>query len=72
MSKICLLVLCGLPASGKTTFAKSFRKFLHAITDHSWLPVHISYDELLPSSAEENLFEKERNENLVKRVASHY
>lgn len=47
-TRICLCVLCGLPAAGKSTLAQ-------AVTSHTaqrgWRSVVISYDDLIPGEA---------------------
>jgi hypothetical protein len=63
MSHICLLTLCGLPAAGKTTFAKSFAYFTaqqqgietncckESVAQKEFVQyhvLHVVYDELLP------------------------
>lgn len=65
MLDICVTVLCGIPGSGKSTFAKSLiDKSLVASQGYweeskslHWLLV--SYDEIIPTDVEKNIIEKE-------------
>ncbi|KAJ0015680.1 hypothetical protein NQD34_013970, partial [Periophthalmus magnuspinnatus] len=47
-SQICLVVLCGLPAVGKSTLARELRK---AAAGLGWRIAAVSYDELIPEEA---------------------
>lgn len=72
MSNICLLLFCGLPGAGKTSFARSIRTILHkqgysdipdaeasSSVNRQWQCLHVSYDELLPSAVEKCLIESD-------------
>lgn len=45
---VCLCVLCGLPAAGKSTLA---RKVLSAAAEHGWRASVVPYDDLIPEQA---------------------
>ena len=82
MSSICLLLFCGLPGAGKTSFARSIRTILHKhgaidIPDPEasssgtgqWQCLHVSYDELLPSAVEKCLIESgHKNEHVSRHI----
>jgi len=82
MSSICLLLFCGLPGAGKTSFARSIRTILHKqgandIPDAEasssgtgqWQCLHVSYDEILPSAVEKCLIESgQKNEHVSKHI----
>ena len=82
MSSICLLLFCGLPGAGKTSFARSIRTILHKqgandIQDaeasssgtEQWQCLHVSYDELLPSTVEKCLIESgHKNEHVSRNI----
>lgn len=69
MFDICVVVLCGIPGSGKSTFAKSMITKQTSLensvdwglrnesTTTHWLLV--SYDDMIPSDLEKDIIEKE-------------
>lgn len=65
MLDICVTVLCGIPGSGKSTFAKSLidkptvasQGYWEESKSLHWLLV--SYDEIIPTDVEKNIIEKE-------------
>lgn len=65
MLDICVTVLCGIPGSGKSTFAKSLidkstvasQGYWGESKSSHWLLV--SYDEIIPTDVEKNIIEKE-------------
>lgn len=62
---ICVTVLCGIPGSGKSTFAKSLIDKSTLASQHYWeesKSLHwllVSYDEIIPTDVEKNLIERE-------------
>ncbi|XP_029978397.1 L-seryl-tRNA(Sec) kinase [Sphaeramia orbicularis] len=46
--RVCLCVLCGLPAAGKTTLA---RTILRGTAQHEWRSTVVCYDDLIPDHA---------------------
>ncbi len=44
--RCCLVLLCGLPGAGKTTFAKKFAEHLKR-QENSCSVVHVCYDDLI-------------------------
>lgn len=65
MLDICVTVLCGIPGSGKSTFAKSLIDKSTLASQHYWeesKSLHwllVSYDEIIPTDVEKNLIERE-------------
>lgn len=63
MLDICVTVLCGIPGSGKSTFAKSLiDKCTMACQDYLDEPLHwllVSYDAIIPTDVEKNIIERE-------------
>lgn len=63
MLDICVTVLCGIPGSGKSTFAKSLiDKCTMASQDNLDEPLHwllVSYDAIIPTDVEKNIIERE-------------
>lgn len=67
MLDICVAVLCGIPGSGKSTFAKSLKdKFtVEDVCQDYWYkskPLHwllVSYDEIITTDVEKSIIEKE-------------
>ncbi|XP_050395377.1 uncharacterized protein LOC126814327 isoform X2 [Patella vulgata] len=57
----CILVLCGLPGSGKSSLCH----YLHSWQQESeqYLPVLIEYDQLMPPDLETDLIENQSNKN---------
>ena len=55
--KICIIVLVGLPASNKTTFARPFVPFVNAQVDLSC--VHVFYDDLVSRERQAKLAKDE-------------
>lgn len=47
-SPVCLCVLCGLPAAGKSTLAC---RILSSVTEHGWRATVVPYDDLIPEDA---------------------
>ncbi|XP_074640524.1 L-seryl-tRNA(Sec) kinase-like [Tubulanus polymorphus] len=57
-SRICILVLSGFPASGKTTLAKALQEFYkNSIQASNFNCYHVCYDEILSSNVEQKLLE---------------
>lgn len=65
MLDICVTVLCGIPGSGKSTFAKSLIDKSTVASQGYWeesKSLHwllVSYDEIIPTDVEKNIIEKE-------------
>lgn len=65
MLDICVTILCGIPGSGKSTFAKSLIDKSTVASQGYWeesKSLHwllVSYDEIIPTDVEKNIIEKE-------------
>lgn len=65
MLDICVTVLCGIPGSGKSTFAKSLIDKSTVASQGYWeesKSLHwllVSYDEIIPTDVEKSIIEKE-------------
>lgn len=46
--QIGVMLICGIPAAGKSTFAKILHKYVHEITDGSFHTIYVCYDDLIP------------------------
>lgn len=57
---VCIMVLCGIPASGKSTFARKLKQFLQQRL--AYCVIHVSYDELMPWRVEQQLIEDTKNQ----------
>ena len=55
MPEICILVLSGFPASGKSTFAKAICDHFNQLADY--VCYHVCYDAILSSDIELKLLE---------------
>ncbi len=44
----CLLVLIGIPGSGKTTFSRHLSDYITSLTHLQWRPLVISFDDFYP------------------------
>ena len=67
-TRICLCVLCGLPAAGKSTLAQAVNS--HSV-QRGWRSAVISYDDLIPEDAF-NVKEVEDEEDIPRSQTVHY
>lgn len=44
-----VLLICGIPASGKSTFAAKVQRYVQKIKGDSMHAIHVCYDDLIPS-----------------------
>lgn len=70
MADGCFLVLCGIPASGKSTVVKSLSKKERNIAGKSVHFLHINYDDFIPENLpvadfSQNATWKERRRNIL-------
>lgn len=46
--QIGVMLICGIPAAGKSTFAKILHKYVQEITEGSFHTIYVCYDDLIP------------------------
>ena len=51
-----VLLLCGIPASGKSTFATELQRYMQKTKGDSVHTVHVCYDDLIPSDLDVSLY----------------
>ncbi|ELU08829.1 hypothetical protein CAPTEDRAFT_208134 [Capitella teleta] len=61
MRDVCILICCGIPASGKSTFIQSLKS-----TQDEYHILHLSYDELLPWKIEKEIIEDAEHQSYSK------
>lgn len=66
-SGLCLVLLMGLPAAGKTTFA---HKFVQEFTKLNYNVIHVHYDDFIDHTEQANLAELAREETHAKSERS--
>lgn len=77
-----VILICGIPASGKTTFTTDLRQYMQKTKGDSVHTIHVCYDDLIPSDLEvygssvanhlQNNLEEMRDENSIEINSSKY
>lgn len=77
-----VILICGIPASGKTTFTTDLRQYMQKTKGDSVHTIHVCYDDLIPSDLDvygssvanhlQNNLEEMRDENSTEINSSKY